>query len=212
MGEPVLTRRMGGTFLLDPSGANLADYLWHMVSDHKEKGTEAWNGIVEALRYVLPYAGDAKPTMTEELERRSSLVLTERFGKERGRAFDVPVWMLSTGTMRVLALLAVIRHPEPPPVICIEEIENGLDPRTLQLVVNEIRTLIESKRSQVIITTHSPYLLDLLPLSSIVMTQRTAEGVTFTRPAEDEEVKLWATDFTPGELYLKGRFDKKERS
>ena len=181
MGEPAPTRRISSSFLLDPSGSNLADYLWHLVNDHGERGTNAWNGIVEALRFVLPYAADAQPTMTTELERRSSLVLQERFGIEGQQRFEVPAWMLSTGTMRVLALLAVFRHPDPPPLICIEEIENGLDPRTLQLVVNEIRALIESKRSQVILTTHSPYLLDLLPLSSIVMTQRTAKGVTFTR-------------------------------
>jgi predicted ATPase len=210
MGEPVSTRRTSATFLLDPSGANLADYLWHLVNDYAERGTAAWNGIVEALQFVLPYAGDIQPTMTTELERRSSLILQERFGKDAKRGFDVPAWMLSTGTTRVLALLAVFRHPEPPPLICIEEIENGLDPRTLQLVVNEIRSLIESKRSQVILTTHSPYLLDLLPLSSIVMTQRTEKGVTFTRPADSKEIQAWAGDFAPGQLYLMGRLDAKE--
>ena len=174
------------------------------------KGTSAWNGIVEALRFVLPYAGAAEPTMTTELERRSLLVLHERFGKEGQRGFDVPGWMLSTGTMRVLLSSAVLRHPDPPPLICIEELENGLDPRTLQLVVNEIRSLIEAKRSQVIVTTHSPYLLDLLPMSSIVMTQRTAKGVTFTRPADTKDVQAWSSDFAPGQLYLMGRLDAKE--
>lgn len=212
MGEPVSTRRTTGAFLLEPSGANLADYLWHLVNDDQKKGTEAWNGIVEALQYVLPYAADAQATMTTELERRTSLLLKERFGKSGERGFDVPGWMLSTGTMRVLALLAVFRHPNPPPLICIEELENGLDPRTLSLLVNEIRTLTESKRSQVIITTHSPYLLDLLSLTSIVMTQRTKKGVTFTRPAEKKDIANWSKDFSPGKLYLMGRLDATEET
>src|SRR5207245_614941 len=149
MGAPASTRRTGAAFLLDPSGANLADFLWHLVNDHGVRGTEAWNGIVEALKFVLPYAGDVQPRMTSELERQSSLTLKERFGAHAERGFDVPGWMLSTGTMRLIALLAVLRHPEPSPLICIEEIENGLDPRTLQLIVDDIRALIESKRSQV---------------------------------------------------------------
>lgn len=210
LGEPVSTIRTNEAFLLEPSGSNLADYLWHLRNDYGEKGTAAWNGIVEALQYVLPYAANAQPTMTAELERRSSLVLNERYGKGGERGFDVPAWMLSTGTMRVLALLAVFRHPEPPPLICIEEIENGLDPRTIQLVVGEIRDLIESKRSQVIITTHSPYLLDLLPLDSIIMTQRTGGGVTFTRALDSPGIESWARDFAPGKLYTMGRFDQKE--
>ena len=55
--------------------------------------------------------------------------------------FKVMGWLLSTGTLRVLALLALFRHPEPPPLIVIEEIENGLDPRTIHLIVEEIYEL-----------------------------------------------------------------------
>ena len=58
-----------------------------------------------------------------------------------------------------------------------------------------------------VLTTHSPYLLDMLPLSSVVMTQRTPKGVTFTRPADDKAVKKWAEDFAPGQLYMMGRLD-----
>jgi predicted ATPase len=200
MGDPSPTRRAYSSFLLDPNGGNLADYLWHLVKDHGKEGTQAWDGIVEALRFVLPYAERVESAQTIELERRSYVHLAER-------GFEIPGWMLSTGTMRVLALLAVFRHPDPPPLICIEEIENGLDPRTLRLVVNEIQSLVESKRSQVILTTHSPYLLDMLPLSSVLMTQRTPKGVTFTRPADNKAVKKWAGDFAPGQLYMMGRFD-----
>ena len=50
----------------------------------------------------------------------------------------VPGWLLSTGTLRILALLACLRHPDPPPLLVVEEIENGLDPRTIHLLVEEI--------------------------------------------------------------------------
>jgi predicted ATPase len=93
----------------------------------------------------------------------------------------------------------------------IEEIENGLDPRTLHLLVEEIRTLVESGRSQVIVTTHSPYLLDLLDLSHIVMVERINGQPTFTRPGNETALRKWAKDFSPGRLYTMGLFNKKKK-
>ena len=143
MGEPVPTRRGSEPLLLHTSGSNLADYIQHMVSDHGDEGVRALQGIREALEFVLPYAASMDPQLSAEIQRQSWLVMTERSATKLRRPFTVPGWMLSTGTMRVLALLAVFRHPDPPPLICIEEIENGLDPRTLRLVVNEIQSLVE---------------------------------------------------------------------
>lgn len=206
MGEPIPSHRGSEPLLLHPSGSNLADYIWHIDRHYRDAGVLALRGIRETIKFVLPYAASMDSQLTTEIQRQAWLTMTEASASKIRKPFTIPGWMLSTGTMRVLALLAVFRHPEPPPLICIEEIENGLDPRTLRLVANEIQTLVESKRSQVILTTHSPYLLDLLPLSSIVMTQRTPKGVTFTRPERDQNVREWAKDFAPGQLYMMGRF------
>jgi predicted ATPase len=86
-------------------------------------------------------------------------------------------------------------------LIVIEEIENGLDPRTIHLLVDEIRNAIESGRTQVVLTTHSPYLLDLLDLSHIILVDRVNGEPTFTRPADQDSLKEWAKDFSPGRLY-----------
>jgi predicted ATPase len=162
----------------------------------------AFNGILETLQYVLPYARDLQPKITSELERSVYLQLTEA-------NFKVPGWLFSTGTLRILALLAVLRHPQPPPLIVIEEIENGLDPRTIHLIVDEIRNVVESGLSQVILTTHSPYLLDLLPLSQIVLVERDPKGQPiFTRPADQKSLDTWAEQFTPGKLYTMGRLSQ----
>lgn len=154
----------------------------------------AFDGIVETLQYVLPYARDLQPTLTAELERAVYLQLTEGDCK-------VPGWLLSTGTLRIVALLALLRHPTPPPLVIIEEVENGLDPRTIHLLVDEIRNAVESGRTQVILTTHSPYLLDLLDLSHIVLVDRVNGEPTFTRPADQKSLQEWTKNFGPGRLY-----------
>ena len=197
MGEPKLQKRTGGYIPLAKDGSNLADYLLSIYNYSEDKAI--FNGIVETLKYVLPYAEDLQPKITSELERSVYLQLTES-------NFKVPGWLLSTGTLRILALLAVLRHPNPPPLILIEEIENGLDPRTIHLIVEEIRNLIETGKSQIIITTHSPYFLDLLTLSHLILVERDLTGQpVFIRPANQTSLQDWSEKFSPGKLYTMGR-------
>jgi predicted ATPase len=195
MGLPVPQQRTGGGVRLARDGSNIADFLL----DLRRQDQNAFDGIVETMSYVLPYAKDIQPSLTSsEIERKAWLQLTEA-------DFKVPGWMLSTGTLRLLALLALLRHPKPPSLIVVEEIENGLDPRSIHLLVEEIRNSILDGTTQVIVTTHSPYLLDLLTLEHIVLVERDAKGQPcFLRPADNENLQRWAKDFAPGKLYTMG--------
>lgn len=180
MGLPVPQQRTEGRVRLLRDGSNVADVLL----DLGRASVSALEGLVETMAYVLPYANDIQPTITNEIERKAWLQLSEA-------GFKVPGWMLSTGTLRMLALLALLRHPDPPPLILVEEIENGLDPRSVHLIVEEIRTAVLSGHTQVVLTTHSPYLLDLLALEHLVMVERDAQGhPRFTRPADHESLAL----------------------
>ena len=201
MGNPRPQQRAGGAIRLESDGSNIAEYLL----DIYQRDQDAFEGILEMLQYVLPYARDLQPTLASEIERTLYLRMTEE-------DFKVPGWLLSTGTLRILALLALFRHPEPPPLIVIEEIENGLDPRTIHLIVEELRYLVESGRTQVIITTHSPYLLDLLALSHIVLVERVNGEPTFSRPGSVPELEKWAESFGPGSLYTMQKLRHGRRS
>lgn len=195
MGLPVPQQRTKGAVRLANDGSNVADFLL----DLRRQDANAFNGIVETMAFVLPYAKDIQPTLTSsEIERKAWLQLSED-------NFKVPGWMLSTGTLRMLALLALLRHPTPPPLIVVEEIENGLDPRSIHLIVEEIRSAVLSGVTQVIVTTHSPYFLDLLTLDHLVVVERDAQGhPRFTRPADHDNLRTWAQEFAPGKLYTMG--------
>jgi predicted ATPase len=183
-------------YKLQRDGSNLGQYLWEI----RERDLAAFEGILEALRFVLPFASDVQPRITQEIESLVHLQMAEE-------DFKVPGWLLSTGTLRILAILAALRHPNPPPLLVIEEVENGLDPRTMHLLVEEIRAVITAQTTQVILTTHSPYLLDLLDLSHIIVTERVNGEPTFVRPDEDE-LQEWAKSFSPGRLYTMGRLTR----
>src|SRR5260370_24401181 len=161
MGEPRRQRRATSRITLEKDGSNVAEYLL----DIQKRDRDAFDGIVSTLQQILPFSQDLQMALTSELDRSIYPQITEG-------NFKVPGWLLSTGTLRILALLALLRHPEPPPLIIIEEIENGLDPSSVHLIVNEILEAVESSRTQIILTTHSPYLLDLLSLDHIVLFKR----------------------------------------
>jgi predicted ATPase len=199
MTSPMPQKRTGGRAKLNKDGSNIAEYLLDIIRRERS----VFDGILETLQFILPYARDLQPALTSELERNVYLQLTEA-------DFKVPGWLLSTGTMRLVALLALLRHPTPPPLIVIEEIENGLDPRTIHLIVNEIRRVIESGKSQIIITTHSPYLLDLLHISQIVLVERDEAGQPiFSRPDGKESLGEWTKKFSPGKLYTMGQLSRR---
>jgi predicted ATPase len=199
LGMPKRPTRKTSMPVLERDGANIGQY----VESLRTASVEAFNGAVEALQCVLPYASDLQPVeVADAIEKLVYLEMTEG-------GFKIPSWLLSTGTLRVVALLACLRHPAPPPLLIVEELENGLDPRTLNLVVEEIRTAITSGTTQVICTTHSPYLLDLLDLSHIVMVDCEDGETVFHRP-DGKELAEWAKSFSPGLLYTMGRFKRKQ--
>ena len=190
MGRPTRVRSIGEFPTLDRDGTNIGQYL-HSLRD---ANLDAYDDLLNAMRFVLPYARDLQTNFTDSIERRAFLEMTEA-------EFKVPGWLLSTGTLRIVALLACLRHPNPPPLLVVEEIENGLDPRTMHLVVEEIRAAITAGTTQVILTTHSPYLLDL---SHIVVVERENGQPVFYRP-DAEHLTDWSKSFSPGRLYTMGK-------
>jgi len=203
MGRPAAkTMASNGSIMLNRDGSNLAQYLLNI----RARNAAAFNGIVEAMQFVLDYARNFEPVETREILPTMYLKMLEQLQDVK---IEIPGWMISTGTIRILALLAVLRNPDPPPLIVMEEIENGLDPRTIHMMLDEIRTTVQTGQTQIIVTTHSPYLLDLLPLQTLVLVERENGGnPVFWRPSEVKEVQQWAKSFAPGQLYTKGRFQR----
>lgn len=184
-------KRSGGRIRLASDGANVAEYL----IDLRERSASAFEEVTHGLQYVLPYASDVEPKVLDAgILRRSYVQLLED-------RYEIPGWLMSSGSLRVLPLIATLLDPDPPPVLFIEEVENGLDPRTVGLVVDLMRAAAQSGRTQVIATTHSPYLLDMLDLDDVLLCERGDKGPAFSWPASRKEMKVWRDKFMPGRLY-----------
>ena len=110
---------------------------------------------------------------------------------------------LSDGTLRYLSLLAILCHPEPPPLVCIEEPELGLHPDILPTLADLLREA--SERCQLVVTTHSDVLVDALtdtPESVVVCEKH--NGGTEMRRLDKADLSDWLEDYCLGELWSKG--------
>jgi predicted ATPase len=110
---------------------------------------------------------------------------------------------LSDGTIRYLCLLAILCHPEPPPLVCLEEPELGLHP---DLIVELADLLIEaSHRMQLIVTTHSDILVDALTKvpEAVVVCEKENGSTRVTRLNRDE-LSTWLKDYGLGQLWRSG--------
>jgi len=115
----------------------------------------------------------------------------------------VPATRLSDGTLRYLCLLAILCHPKPPPLVCIEEPELGLHPDILPTLGDLLRDA--SERCQLIVTTHSDVLVDALtntPESVIVCEKY--QGQSELRRLSKDELSDWLERYSLGELWRKG--------
>lgn len=115
----------------------------------------------------------------------------------------VPATRLSDGTLRYLSLLAILCHPKPPPLVCIEEPELGLHPDILPTLCELLRDA--SERCQLVVTTHSDVLVDALtdtPESVIVCEKH--NGRTELRRLDRKELADWLERYSLGELWRKG--------
>lgn len=123
--------------------------------------------------------------------------------REKGLAQTIPATRLSDGTLRFLCLLAILCHPNPPPLICIEEPELGMHPDILATIAE---LLVEaSKRTQLIITTHSDILLSKFrdTPEALVICERNTNGTTMRRLTASE-IEGWPDEISLGDIWLKG--------
>ena len=123
------------------------------------------------------------------------------FLQEGGRM--IPATRLSDGTLRYICLLAILCHPNPPPLVCIEEPELGLHPDVMSTLADLLREA--STRCQLVVTTHSDYLVDAFhdTPEDVIVAEKTTEGTTLKRLSA-EKLKPWLEKYRLCDLWISG--------
>lgn len=116
---------------------------------------------------------------------------------------DLAAAQVSDGILLILAYLAILYSPKPPRLLLVEEPENGIHPERLQEVLGILKTLIENQNhTQILLTTHSPYVVDLFRPEEVTLCRREADGAVITRRlSESKAVREQMDIFKLGEIW-----------
>ena len=114
---------------------------------------------------------------------------------------------MSDGVLLILGYLTLVYTTKHPAILLVEEPENGIHPKLLRFVTELLRGLSRGLDEntppvQIIITTHSPYLLDYTGPEEVFIFQKDQDGAsTITPMAEVKGIKEWLSEFMLGELW-----------
>lgn len=179
---------------LSKTGDNLPNVVQYLKEQHPDR----LNAIFETLRRRVPRLErvEAEPMQDGRLLLQI-----------KDAPFDRPVMsrFASDGTLKMLSYLVVLMDPEPPQFIGIEEPENFLHPRLLPELGEECRAA--SERSQLLVTTHSPFFLNSIRPGEVRVIYRDEKGFSqVVRAADIQGVPEFVKEgASMGHLWLEGR-------
>lgn len=176
---------------LSAKGENLAAVLHTLHSEFPD----IFETIESHLRTLVPESKNLLSLLTPAAETYPGL-------EENGIASKIPASSMSAGTLRFLAFLAVLYSPEAPQLVCFEEPENNIHPHALELLIDILKTA--SRKRQVFLTTHSPYLLNFIDPNSVFVFEKVRGETSITEAGSRKNLKSLLRKVGLGEAWYAG--------
>lgn len=173
--------------------ANIAPFLFWLKNNKRKERARAYSQIVDTIRLVTPFFDDfiLEPNNNEKVR----LLWTQK-----GSDYPLKPQHLSDGTLRFICLTTALLQPDPPSTIIIDEPELGLHPYAIEILAELIKSA--SQRTQLIISTQSPSLVDYFEPEDIIVVNRKNGASVFNRLNKDE-LSSWLDDYSLGDLWRK---------
>jgi len=174
-----------------PDGSNLP----LVVKELKRRSGSRYDEWVKHLRTILPDLEQVDVSV-READRFQYLVLEYTSG------LKAPAWLVSDGTLRMLALTLLAYMEARNRVFLIEEPENGLHPKAVEPVFQSLSSVYEG---QVLVATHNILLLGLAKPEDILVFARTESGAADIVPGSSHPaLRQWKGDVDLGTLLAAG--------
>ena len=164
---------------LNVHGDNLGNVVQFLEREHPDKFAD-----------ILARVSERIPGIDRiDTERSPDGRLLLRFN-DRGFGDPFYAQQMSDGTLKVFAYLIMLEDPQPPPFICIEEPENGLYHKLLEVLAEELRRHATGRKNapQIFATTHQPYFVDALNPEETWVLEKQADGFSAVARASDDEI------------------------
>jgi len=174
------------------NGSNIAPFLLKL----KEKHTNIYNEIIEAVRLVTPFFKDFLLEV-EDFGQKEKVNLSWR---QKSSDYPMQPYHFSDGTIRFICLATALLQPNPPATIIIDEPELGLHPFAIHVLGELVQSA--AKKTQLIIATQSPSFIDQFSIENIIVVSRKDGASTFER-LEEKDFNAWLEKYSIGELWSK---------
>jgi predicted ATPase len=186
---------------LKANGGNLAAVLANI----RERASDAFSALTEELLRIAPEFRSLE--LVEHADNRVEFAL--RLAENGLVRSDE----LSQGTLYLLGILALAFDPDPPRILCIEEIDRGIHPRTLREIRDALYRLSYPKSFgsdrepvQIITTSHSPYFIDLFRdhPEEIVISNKHGRAAEFSRLSDRADLPELLQEGSLGDMWFSG--------
>jgi len=184
--------------VLHEDAGNLSSVLHYLMTEHQP----AFDELQQHLRSAVPgFIG-----LTVKARGGPGEVIA--FWREQGVDSDLSLADLSDGILRLICWMVLCLQPNPPSLVCIDEPDQGVHPRTLPILAGLFDKACE--RTQMILATHASYFLTQFDLSQIAVMRKENGEARFIKPQSSKALTDTLSDFGPEEIELMHRSDELE--
>jgi predicted ATPase len=172
------------------SGTNLARSVLRL----KERFPSAFDDWIRHIRTALPNIRQVDSILREDDKHRYVTI-------EYENGLQVPSWILSEGTLRLLALTILAYLPDYRGIYLVEEPENGVHPSALETIYQSLSSDYEA---QVLVASHSPILLSMALPEQLLCFSMAPDGTRITRGSDHPALQDWRGEVSLGTLVASG--------
>lgn len=181
---------------LDGNARNIAPFLLHI----RDTFPKNYEDIINTVKLVIPFFEGFRLDVMK-MGEAEKVKLT---WKQKGTEYPMQPYHLSDGSIRFICLATALLQPVPPTTIVIDEPELGLHPEAIHILAELIKAA--ASKTQVIVATQSPLLLDQFSVEDIIVMRRQNGASTFEH-LNAEDYTQWLEDYSVGELWTKNVID-----
>lgn len=177
---------------LEENGSNLVNIIQQLLKNKSKK--EKLNKLI---KMILPFIDDIK--IENNVNKSVFFKVKESYNKK-----EFPSYMLSDGTVNILAVIIALYFQDDNDIIVLEEPERNIHPKLLSTLVNILSDV--SQKKQIFVTTHNPFIIKEAKLEDVILVSRDNDGISeISKPLEDTRIKKFLeNDLGIEDLFVDG--------
>lgn len=177
---------------LEEDGSNLVNIIQQLLKNKVKK-----EKLSKLIKLILPFIDEIK--IENNVNKSVFFKVKESYNKK-----EFPSYMLSDGTVNILAVIVALYFQDDNAVIVLEEPERNIHPKLLSTLVSILSDV--SNKKQIFVTTHNPFIIKEANLDDIYLVSRDENGISnITKPIYDERIKTFLeNDLGIEDLFVDG--------